>query len=69
MPLRLRQRTSAFDSPRIRAQSQFSTLYGDAAVNTADKKKSVDPNQNAAAAILVYDQPHRTPVGLEGIVI
>jgi len=54
------RRASAADGP-IGTQSQFSTLYGDAALAISDKKKSGDPNQNAAAAILVYDQPHRTP--------
>ena len=54
------QCTSATDS-QVGTQSQFSTLYGDAALAVPDKKKSGDPNQNAAAAILVYDQPHRTP--------
>lgn len=42
-------------------QSQFSTLYGAAEMNSVDKKRSGDPDQSAAAAILVYDQPHRTP--------
>ena len=43
-----------------RAQSLFSTLYG-GAMDMADKKRSGNPDQSAAAAILVYDQPHRTP--------
>ena len=42
-------------------QSQFSTLYGAAETDSVDKKRSGDPDQSAAAAILVYDQPHRTP--------
>ncbi len=53
------QHTSA-DS-QVWGQSQFSTLYGAAAMGTADKKRSGNPDRSAAAAILVYDQPHRTP--------
>ena len=53
------QHTSA-DS-QVWGQSQFSTLYGPAAMGTADKKRSGNPDRSAAAAILVYDQPHRTP--------
>lgn len=43
------------------AQSQFSILYDATNVNTADKDRSGDPDRSAAAAILVYDQPHRAP--------
>lgn len=46
---------------RVQAQSQFSTHYGEVAINAPDKQKSGQPDQSAAAAILVYDQPHRTP--------
>ncbi len=53
------QHTSA-DS-QVWGQSQFSTLYGAAAMGAADKKRSGNPDRSAAAAILVYDQPHRTP--------
>ena len=42
-------------------QSQFSALYGASELNASDKNRSRDPDQSAAAAILVYDQPHRTP--------
>lgn len=46
---------------RSRAQSQFSTLFGAAAAKTNGTRRSGDPDQSAAAAILVYDQPHRMP--------
>ena len=54
------QHSSVADS-QVRAQSLFSTLYGEAAIDTAGNKRSGNPDQSAAAAILVYDQPHRTP--------
>ena len=54
------QRSSASDD-KVWAQSLFSTLYGGAAIDTAGNKRSGNPDQSAAAAILVYDQPHRTP--------
>ena len=43
-----------------RVQSQFSTLQG-VATGPAAKNRSGDPDRSAAAAILVYDQPHHTP--------
>ena len=51
--------TSVADS-RVRAQSQSSVLYG-SITGSVHRKSSGDPDQSAAAAILVYDQPHRTP--------
>ena len=51
------QRSSAGEA---RAQSLFSTLYGEA-TDPAYRTRSGRPDESAAAAILVYDQPHRTP--------
>lgn len=52
------QRISDGDS---RARSQFSILPGYPNANVNDKERSGDPDRSAAAAILVYDQPHRAP--------
>ena len=51
---------TSLDDSRGWTQSQFSTFYSEA-METGDGQRSGAPDQSAAAAILVYDQPHRTP--------
>ena len=43
------------------AQSQPGALSGGGVMDSSKRKRSGDPDQSAAAAILVYDQPHRSP--------
>ena len=43
------------------AQSQSGALPGGTLIDPSKRKRSGDPDQSAAAAILVYDQPHRIP--------
>ena len=43
------------------AQSQPGALPGGSEINSSKGKKSGNPSQSSAAAILVYDQPHHTP--------